>query len=137
MKNTSFLLVRLCGAILLASAGSACSGGSKAAVPVPLPHTDLLQQLKAEIGSAACDSSQQCKTIAVGHKACGGPATYFAWSSKANDGARIKLLADAYSASRKAEEKKSGMVSTCSAVMDPGASCNAGRCVSGGAEAAI
>lgn len=155
MKTTSTSFVRLCGALLLAAAGSACSGVSSTAAPdtapsapvakapvsapapvraaAPAATTDLLQQLRAEIGGAACDTAQQCKTIPVGHKACGGPETYLAWSSKASDGAKLRSLADAYGAKRKSENVASGMVSNCMAVMDPGATCNAGRCVTGGA----
>ena len=163
MKTTSTSLVRLCGALLLAVAGSACSGVSSTAAPesapsapvgktpapapapaaapppapvraaAPAATTDLLQQLRAEIGGAACDTAQQCKTIPVGHKACGGPETYLAWSSKASDGAKLRSLADAYGAKRKSENVASGMISNCMAVMDPGATCNAGRCVTGGA----
>lgn len=129
--NLTTLLGRLGGTLLLAIAGSACSG----AAPAPAP--DLMQQLRAEIGNAACDSSQQCKTVAVGNKACGGPESYLAWSSKASDGATVRRLADAYSAKRKSDNLASGMVSTCSAVMDPGATCSAGRCVTGGNNAAM
>lgn len=145
MKIKLAPLARLCGALLLAAAGTACSGVSNSApaapAPVksasPAPTTDLLQQLHAEIGNAACDSSQQCKTIPVGHKACGGPETYLAWSAKGSDGAKLRRLADAYGAQRKAENLASGMLSNCSATMDPGATCSAGRCVSGGNNAAI
>ena len=134
MKTTSSL-ARLCGALLFAAAGSACSGVSNSAPATP--PAGLLQQLRAEIGDAACDSAQQCKTVAVGHKACGGPENYLAWSSKSSDGAKIRQLAEAQRAQRKAENEASGMVSTCSAVMDPGATCSAGRCVNGGANAAF
>lgn len=130
MKKTTFL-GRLGGALLLAAAGSACSG----APPAPAPG--LMQQLRAEIGTAACDSAQQCKTIAVGNKACGGPESYLAWSSKVSDGAKVQRLADAHSAKRKSDNLASGMASTCSAVMDPGATCSAGRCVTGGNNAAM
>ena len=156
MKISTTTLSRLSGALLLAIAGSACSGVSSStapatASPAPTPPasktsapaapaaaaTDLLQQLRAEIGDAACDSAQQCKTIAVGHKACGGPETYLAWSSKNSDGAKVRRLADAHGAKRKSENLASGMMSTCSAVMDPGATCTAGRCVTGGGNPAI
>ncbi|MEJ7806778.1 MAG: hypothetical protein WKG03_12770 [Telluria sp.] len=142
-------LTRLCGALLLAAAGSACSGvnNSAPATPpapppavkaaAPAPATNLLQQLRAEIGSAACDSAKQCKSVAVGHKACGGPESYLAWSTKSSDAARVQQLADAYRDQRKAQDAASGMMSTCSMVMDPGATCNAGRCVSGGANATM
>ncbi len=144
MKTLSSSVIRLCGALLFAAAGSACSGvnHSTPVAPAPAPvkaaaPANLLEQLRAEIGTAACDAAQQCKTVAVGHKACGGPETYLAWSSKSSDGAKVQRLAEAQRAQRRAENTASGMISTCSAVMDPGATCSAGRCVSGGANAAI
>ena len=156
MNITSSPLARLCGALLFAVAGSACSGVSSTAPAAPATETapvhpppvakagtpaaagtDLLLQLRTEIGSAACDTAQQCKTVAVGHKACGGPETYLAWSSKTTDPAKVRKLAEAYGAQRKSDNIASGMISTCSAVMDPGATCTAGRCVTGGANAAI
>ena len=90
-----------------------------------------MQQLQAEVGDAACDSSAQCKTVAIGHKACGGPESYMPWSSKRSDAARVASLAADLTAERKTQNVKSGMISTCSLVMDPGAVCTAGRCVAG------
>lgn len=150
--TTSPTLLRLLGAAILATATTACSGvaatapATPAATPTPAPApvvataaavapaapASLLQQLQAEIGDAACDSSTQCKTIAVGHKACGGPESYLAYSTKNGDAAKVARLAADYSAERKNQNTKSGMMSTCSVVLDPGATCNAGRCVTGG-----
>ncbi len=147
MKTTiSPILLRLLGAALLASFGAACSGVAApapvtpAATPAPVvaaapavaAPAGLMQQLQAEIGTAACDSNAQCKTIAVGHKACGGPESYLAYSTKSGDAAKVARLAADYSAERKAQNVKSGMMSTCSVVVDPGAVCNAGRCTAGG-----
>lgn len=148
MKTTlSPILLRLIGAAFLASLGAACSGAAApapttpaaapqpavaaAAAVAPAPAS-LMQQLQAEIGNAACDSNAQCKTIAVGHKACGGPESYLAYSTKTGDAAKVARLAADYSAERKAQNVKSGMMSTCSVVVDPGAVCNAGRCATGG-----
>jgi hypothetical protein len=149
MKTPTLLpLARLCGALAVTALFSACSGAANApmqaapAVSGPAPVSaaapatpaaagGLLQQLQAEIGDAACDSSAQCKTVAVGHKACGGPERYLAWSSKRSDAAKVASLAERYMAERKAQDVKSGMMSTCSLVVDPGAACNAGRCVAG------
>ncbi len=156
MKMTSPPFGRLLGTLLFALAGSACSGVNSsapaapatapAAAPVPAPAApapkvaatgDLMQQLRAEIGDAACDTAAQCKTIAVGHKACGGPETYLAWSSKRSDPAKVVRLAEAYGSKRKDENLASGMVSNCAMAVDPGATCSAGRCVTGGGNAAI
>lgn len=150
MKTSLPFFVRLCGALVLASASVACSGvASDNAAPAPAhapalkapvaaaapaaPAASGMDQLKAEIGDAACDNSQQCKTVAVGSKACGGPETYLPYSTKRSDSARVARLAAEDAARRKAADQRSGMVSNCMMVMDPGAVCTAGRCVTGGA----
>lgn len=97
----------------------------------------LHAQIREEIGDAACTASAQCHTLAVGHKACGGPEAYIVWSSAANDGKRLKTLAEAYTQARRDEAKQSGRVSDCMMVTDPGARCDAGRCVPAGRSPAV
>ncbi len=89
----------------------------------------LAQQLDAQIGSAACDTAQQCRTLPVGSKACGGPAGYRAWSTKTSDGALLTQLAEKQALQQKQADSASGRMSTCSVATDPGATCSAGRCV--------
>lgn len=135
---------RLLGAILLTVAGTACSGVSKnepvaseapvtAPQPQPVastvPAPTLMQQITAEVGSARCDSTAQCKTLAIGSKACGGPERYIAYSTKQSDATRLTRLASEDAAAKKAQNARSGMVSNCAMAMDPGATCSAGRCV--------
>ncbi len=152
MKTSLPLLARLCGALVLASASVACSGVAGngdassstpaapaapapvvAAAPAPVaaaaPANSLRAQLTAEIGDAACDSSAQCKTVPVGSKACGGPEGYLAYSTKRSDSAKVARLAAEDAAQRKQDDQRSGMVSNCMMLMDPGATCSAGRCV--------
>lgn len=149
MKTSLSLFARLCGALVLASASVACSGvtgsSDSAAAPAPAPApkapvvaagpaaNSRMDQLKAEIGDAACDNSQQCKTVAVGSKACGGPEAYLPYSTKRSDSAKVSRLAAEDAAQRKAADQRAGMVSNCMMIMDPGAVCTAGRCVKGGA----
>jgi len=142
----SLSLSRVGGALLLSVASAACSGvagtaapAAPAAAPPGAPSktaaaqaaapAPLLQQLQAAIGDAACDSSDQCRTIAVGSKACGGPERYLPWSAKRSDGATLGRLAEQYAAARRIEDAKSGMMSTCELLMDPGAVCQQQRCV--------
>lgn len=137
----SLSLARLFGALFLAAASSACSGvnnagSAPAAVPLaaaapaaaPAAGT-LMTQINAEIGAASCDAAAQCKTLAVGAKACGGPEGYLAYSTKISNGARLAELAARDAQARKKADARAGMVSTCSIVSDPGATCDAGRCV--------
>ncbi|MFZ4875942.1 hypothetical protein ACL9RI_12720 [Janthinobacterium sp. Mn2066] len=132
MKTPIFpaLLRAVCvGALLLAT--SACNALTQdapdPATPAP-PPAALQQQIQAEIGNAACDSTEQCQTIAIGAKACGGPESYLAWSSKNNDGKKLKALAYAQAEAQRRQQQNDGMLSTCSIITDPGASCVAGRC---------
>ena len=137
----SLSLARLFGALFLAAASSACSGVNNtasapaavplaAAAPAAAPAAGkLMEQINAEIGAASCDAPAQCKTLAVGAKACGGPEGYLAYSTKISDGARLTELAARDAQARKKADARAGMVSTCSVVSDPGATCDAGRCV--------
>lgn len=117
-------------------AGTACSApdpvGSVAAATgkagAPAGGAALTDKIRTEIGDAACDSAQQCRTLAYGHKACGGPERYLAYSTKRSDSARLAELAASYANERRAQDEREGMVSTCSLVADPGATCSAGRC---------
>ena len=143
MKKSSLSLsLRLCMASFVLAAGTACSQAPQATAgvapgvtsPVPAaasaaPAASLAQQITEQIGDAACDTSQQCRTLAVGHKACGGPAGYRAWSTKRGDGALLTQLAARQAEEQKKADAASGMMSTCAMVMDPGATCSAGRCV--------
>jgi len=128
--------LRLCLCTLLLAACAACSEAPKLVTPAPepaatanAPALSLAQQLDAQIGDAACDNAQQCRTIAVGHKACGGPAGYRAWSAKQGDGTRLAQLAARQAAEQKTGNAAGGRMSTCAVVSDPGATCSAGRCV--------
>lgn len=102
------------------------------------PNTETLaRQLREEVGDAACTANEQCKTIAIGHKACGGPETYMVWSTAVSDGAKLRSLADAYQQARKSEAEQAGRVSDCSLVTDPGARCESKRCVPAGRSPAV
>jgi len=83
----------------------------------------LLQAIRDEIGDAACDNDQQCVSVAIGAKACGGPETYLAWSSKTGDRARLLALVTRHHEARLLEIQLSGMASNCSVVPNPGAVC--------------
>ena len=107
------------------------------AKPAATDTATLHAQIRDEIGDAACSASEQCHTLAVGHKACGGPETYVVWSSAASDGQRLKALAEAYTQASRVEAQQSGRVSNCMMVTDPGARCDAGRCVPAGRSPAL
>jgi len=124
------LLRFLCvGALLLATSACSAPAQDSATPSTPAPtQAALLEQIQSEVGTAACDSTQQCQTIAIGAKACGGPERYLAWSSKNNDGKKLKALAYAQAEASRRQQQNDNMMSTCSIITDPGSSCVAGRC---------
>ena len=99
-----------------------CTGANSAnsAAPTGVAARTQVQQL---IGDAVCTSDADCRTIAVGDKACGGPESYLAWSARQTDPQRLAAAAERYTSERKAQNQQSGMVSNCAFVTDPGARC--------------
>lgn len=83
----------------------------------------LLEQIRDNIGKAACDDQQQCKTIGIGLKACGGPELYLAWSTLATNAKLLNSLSLNYRRLREEQIKASGEISNCMAIKDPGAYC--------------
>lgn len=104
---------------------------------VPANIAELQNKISAEIGDPVCSANDQCRTVAIGHKACGGPEAYRVWSTRVSDGPRLLALAEAYKNARREEAQQSGRVSDCSMVVDPGARCEAGRCVPAGRGPAV
>lgn len=122
MKRISLLL-----ACLVASAcGHAAPGESS-----------TLAELRALAGGATCTSDQQCKTVPVGAKSCGGPESYMAYSTAKVSVEKATALAERFRKEREAQNQASGLVSDCRFLMDPGARCRAGTCQLGGTNGAL
>jgi hypothetical protein len=83
-----------------------------------------MTQITAEIGNAHCEHDSQCRSLAVGHKACGGPAGHLAWSTAVSQESRLLELAQQHQQVSRQAVEKSGRVSDCMLVSDPGARCN-------------
>jgi hypothetical protein len=94
------------------------SGAAAAASAGP-----LLARVHALIGSAACEADVQCRTVAIGHKACGGPEAYLAWSVLGTDADALAGAAAGYNAWRREAQATEGRVSDCQVIGDSGAVC--------------
>ena len=121
---------RRCRALLLASllalgwaAPATADSMAAAAARAPASAQDPLAPVRALIGDAACSSDAQCRTIAVGAKACGGPEAYLAWSTQRTDEKALEAAVAAYSSRRLDMVARGGRVSNCALTVDPGASC--------------
>ena len=104
------------------------------------PGAALQAQVQRLIGRAACDTDAQCRTLALGLRACGGPEAYVAWSVRGTDQAALKRAAERYSQWQAQQQARSGAMSICMVEADPGAVCakpaaagapRSGRCVLG------
>lgn len=129
MRQLSLILLLACTAC--SAAGPAAPPATAPAVPAataPAASSGLTAQMRAQIGTAACTESAQCKTVPLGARACGGPEGYLAYSTVTTPGAPLQSLAERYAQQRRAEQTASGMMSTCQMLVDPGAVCQAGAC---------
>lgn len=109
---------------------TACQTSATTGPTAPPTEADLQQQINTTIGQAPCTADGQCRTIGVGVHACGGPAAWRAWSAQNNPrGETLQSLADQLAALQRQRHAQSGMVSTCRYLPDPGAVCQAQRCM--------
>jgi len=119
-------LVLLLGACNHAPAANVATGAATGAAP-------LLTRIEKAIGQPVCQQDSECRTLAVGQKSCGGPEAWLPWSTRtvstpAGQDA-LAELARQHAQARDAENRASGRMSICSMLPDPGASCQASRCV--------
>jgi hypothetical protein len=92
----------------------------------------LDQMLKS---AQACAGPDECRTVPVGGKACGGPTGYRAYSAKGADPQAVEALAREEHELAMAAARDSGRVSNCMILADPGARCVQNTCVTGGPQA--
>jgi hypothetical protein len=116
--------------VLLACAAcsSGASGPGAAPARAPVGSGSPLAQIRSLVGIAACTDSSECRTVALGARACGGPESYLPWSSAQTEAAPLAALTERYKQQRQAELAKSGEQGDCRFIADPGAQCRAGSC---------
>ena len=120
---------------------SACQSQTPTQKPVVLPtapapaapalskEAALQKRITDEVGAARCESDAQCRTLALGAKACGGPQAWLAWSTSTSRETELHALAEELAALQRQRLTQSGMVSNCRYIADPGAMCQSQKCV--------
>ena len=117
----ALLLASLLLTACLAQPGAAAAG---------LPDEATLQaRLRSAIGDAACTGDAQCRTLAVGEKACGGPEAWWAFSVAGAQAAQLPGWAAELTALSRQRNQRGAIASNCQYQADPGAVCQAQRCV--------
>ena len=107
-------------AAALALGCGACAAPARERTP---DAAALEAEVRRLIGDARCSADAQCRTLAFGAKACGGPQAYLAWSTQVTDEAALLQAAQRHAERRRADLRQSGLMSDCAVVADPGASC--------------
>tara|TARA_R110002126_G_scaffold75469_12_gene188342 strand:+ start:558 stop:1040 length:483 start_codon:yes stop_codon:yes gene_type:complete len=93
------------------------------------PEVSTLRQAAlAAIGDASADEAAQCRITGFGHKPCGGPAQYVAYSVKDGNEADILAKIAAYNVAAEAENKRLGLMSDCAVVPKPEVELTGGQC---------
>ena len=77
----------------------------------------------------SCDTSEQCKVLAVGSRACGGPNEYLVYSTHTTDVETVEQLAEKLTAQESQYNAISGMVSICQHLTRPATQCQQSQCV--------
>ena len=119
---------KFCIAFAFLALGQALPG---CAQPLPEPATEakVLALIRAEVGDALCESDQQCNTLAVGEKDCGGPEYWLAWSTARSNSKLLQTKSAELVVLQRRRNEASGARSNCRYMPDPGAICQAKRCV--------
>jgi len=90
----------------------------------------LEDQAKALVKTDGCSSADQCRTAAVGSRACGGPRYYLVYCAKTTDSAALFNKLKEVAAAEEEYNKRYQIASTCEFRMPPkvaliGSSCQA------------
>jgi hypothetical protein len=133
MRQLAILLLLACTACATrADAPSSTQATPPASADVqpsaPPAASGTLARIHALVGKAECTSDSQCQVLPIGAKACGGPASYLAFSNANTSAAEVQALAERYHAEQQASNQRSGMISNCRVVPTPAAACRANTC---------
>lgn len=99
----------------------------------PTELTQRYAEIKAMIGEAKASDVQQCRKVAFGYKACGGPASYLIYSVQGLDEALLLQKVSEYNALAQSESKRLGLMSDCAMVLEPSVTLVGGFCKAGAA----
>ncbi|MFC0444282.1 hypothetical protein ACFOD1_03105 [Pseudidiomarina halophila] len=89
----------------------------------------LDQQIRSMIGMAYADNLEQCRLAEIGHRPCGGPQYYMAYSTTALDEEALLELIAEHRALQTRFQQENDIVGTCEVLPRPQLTLQGGRCV--------
>ena len=85
-------------------------------------------EAKAIAKTSGCQASSECRTAAVGSRACGGPRYYIPYCAKATDSAALASKLDEVAKAEQAYNTKYQLASTCEMRLPPPVTLTGGAC---------
>lgn len=90
---------------------------------------ELDQQIRSMVGMAYADNLKQCRLAEVGHRPCGGPEYYIAYSITTVDENVLQELIREHRELQMSYQKEHGVMGTCEVIPRPQLTMHEGRCV--------
>lgn len=101
----------------------------KKQTPISLAELSKLQRdISQLISNKSCNSSSDCKLVALGARACGGPETYEVYSKLHTNEKKLSELASQLEELQKAYNEKNQVASICMMEPKPSFSCSQNIC---------
>ncbi len=111
-------------ALTLPIASALAGGGSTHSIP-PSQLKLVYDEIGAVTLNAQCSSDTDCEVLPLGQRACGGPASYHAYSKKlsSEDITKLEQLAQRSEELARKMNEKNQVMSACEVLRVPSASC--------------
>ena len=88
----------------------------------------LLTEMQLLIADKSCSGEGQCKVMAYGDKACGGPVGFLVYSSANVDEQALTNLVSQYTILQSQMNDEYDIISDCSVPTAPNPACLSGKC---------
>ena len=88
----------------------------------------LSNLIHTEIAKAECTNKKQCKALAMGNKACGGPQHYLPYSIQNTDVNKLVKLSEKHQQLSQKLNQLKGVLSDCAVIPKPVFVCLNNRC---------
>ncbi len=95
----------------------------------------LYKQIFTMTDHKTCETSSQCKFVAIGSNFCGGLDSYRVYSSVGTDEEKLRQLALEYAAMKRNDDQKFRRMGPCVMLPEPLPVCRENRCMSSEGEA--
>lgn len=125
MRHVVLLFLTFIFTISISAAGAPPAGKAK-----PSPEDVMGEILSLNEQDLSCTKTEECMSVAVGARACGGPSGYIIVSQKNKNYSKIVERAKVHEALSKEQLKLNdgGMMGTCNVIMPTSAVCVKNLC---------